>query len=79
MWLSRTAALEVVKLLDFGLVRQADGVKTTTGFLLATPAYLWPEQILGAPIRSPSDLYSVGVLLFETRSGTRPWRREVSR
>jgi serine/threonine-protein kinase len=55
------------KVADFGLAKWggADSVKTRQGLLLGTPAYLSPEQIQGEPATAASDLYAVGVLLYE--------------
>jgi serine/threonine protein kinase len=59
-----------VKLLDFGIAKQltSDGPlqdQTITGLRLMTPAYAAPEQISGAPVGVYTDVYSLGVLLYE--------------
>ena len=54
-----------VKLADFGVARVADALRTRTGVVLGTPAYMSPEQIAGLPVDGRSDLYALGVLLFE--------------
>lgn len=69
----------VVKLLDFGIAkllepRLAVGL-TRTGTVPMTPAYASPEQVRGAPITTGSDVYSLGVLLYELLSGRRPYGR----
>jgi len=60
---------DFVKVLDFGLakVMHADGEKSLTaaGSVSGTPNYMSPEQVLGRPIDLRSDLYSLGVMLFE--------------
>ena len=67
----------VPKLLDFGIakiVKGGDDDPTVTGAAMATPAYASPEQIRGAPIGMPSDIYSLGVILYELLTGHRPYR-----
>lgn len=66
------------KVADFGIVRAgagaADGTALTgTGFTIGTPEYMSPEQIQGAEIDGRSDLYAVGLLLFEMLTGLRPF------
>jgi eukaryotic-like serine/threonine-protein kinase len=63
-------------LLDFGIAKLLDGSaqRTKTGAGAMTPEYASPEQVLGAPITTASDIYSLGVLLYELLSGGRPYR-----
>jgi len=69
-----------VKVLDFGVARFADGSgATVTGQVLGTPAYLSPEQAAGrADIDARSDVWAVGVLLWECLLGVSPFERETS-
>jgi len=65
-----------VKLLDFGIAQIADGVhqRTGTNMVLGTPAYMSPEQCLGARVDFRSDIYALGVVAFELLTGTQPFR-----
>jgi DNA-binding response OmpR family regulator len=65
----------VLKVMDFGVARLAertDGV-TETGMVVGTPAYMAPEQLLDEDVDARSDLYAVGVVLFECLSGQLPF------
>jgi serine/threonine protein kinase/tetratricopeptide (TPR) repeat protein len=66
-----------VKLLDFGLARwldaQAAGGLTVSGSVMGTPSYMAPEQALGQPITAATDLFAMGVILYEMASGQRPF------
>ncbi len=64
-----------VRLADLGLVRELDGVGglTRTGMTVGTPDYMSPEQLRGERVGPPSDLYSLGVTLFELITGARPF------
>lgn len=62
-----------VKLADFGLVRAASRGASGTDQIVGTVAYLSPEQVEGAEIGAPSDVYSAGILLFELLTGSTPF------
>ena len=62
------------KLTDFGIARLGDGSgHTITGEVLGTPEYISPEQALGEPATSASDLYSLGVIAHEMLTGAKPF------
>jgi serine/threonine-protein kinase len=61
-----------VKVMDFGIARASTGV-TTTGQVLGTPNYMSPEQVTGKCLDGRSDLFSVGVMLYEMLTGERPF------
>jgi len=68
-----------VKLLDFGIAKlidpdAADG-QTGTQARMMTPEYAAPEQVLGEPITTATDVYAIGVLLYEVLSGRLPYAR----
>jgi eukaryotic-like serine/threonine-protein kinase len=66
------AAHGAVKITDFGIARAGEAM-TITGQVVGTPNYMSPEQVLGKPLDGRSDLFSVGVMLYEMITGERPF------
>lgn len=68
-------AAGVPKLLDFGIAKLLDSetAHTQTGFQALTPQYASPEQVRGNPIGTSSDVYSLGVILYELLTHRRPY------
>ena len=62
----------VVKLMDFGIARAAGGDEPGDGSTVGTPYYMSPEQARGEAVDERSDIYAVGVVLYEMFTGTRP-------
>ncbi len=65
-----------VKMTDFGIARILNSSHTQTGTLLGTPYYMSPEQVSGKKVDGRSDLFSLGVVLYELLSGARPFQGE---
>jgi serine/threonine-protein kinase len=63
---------DAVKVTDFGIARIADARRTRTGLVLGTPSFMSPEQMAGRRIDGRTDLYSLGVMLFQLLTGGLP-------
>jgi len=63
-----------IKVMDFGIARAGDSGMTEAGSILGTAQYLAPEQAKGYQVDERSDLYSVGVVLYEMLTGTVPFK-----
>jgi eukaryotic-like serine/threonine-protein kinase len=67
------AASDTVKVTDFGIARITDSSKTKTGMVLGSPSYMSPEQLAGTKIEGASDLFSLGVSLYQLLCGKLPF------
>lgn len=69
---------KVLKIVDFGVAAAAssgDTQLTKTGYVIGSPKYMAPEQILGKRVDEKADIYSLGVILYEMLTGTPPYTR----
>ena len=68
----------LLKIVDFGVAAaqtQGDTQLTKTGYVIGSPKYMAPEQILGKKVDERADIYSLGVILYEMFSGVPPYSR----
>ena len=66
-----------IKLGDFGIATSGDTVdRTAAGMVVGTPEYLAPERLAGRPATASTDIYSLGVVLYEALTGVKPFRGE---
>jgi len=67
-----------LKVTDFGIARSGSSQMTEAGSIIGTAQYLSPEQAQGRPVNPSSDLYSVGIVLYEMLTGTVPFTGETA-
>ena len=68
----------LLKIVDFGVAaahREGDTQLTKTGYVIGSPKYMAPEQILGKKVDERADIYALGVMLYETVTGVPPYSR----
>jgi len=73
MWDQATDSLKIT---DFGIAHIADSSKTKTGTVLGTPSYMSPEQIAGKKVTGQSDLFSLGVMMYQLVTGELPFQAD---
>ena len=69
-------ATEQIKITDFGIARITDSNKTKTGIILGTPSYMSPEQLAGKSLDGRTDLFSLGVMLYQLLTGVLPFQAD---
>jgi serine/threonine-protein kinase len=77
MLVPRAGGPDFVKVLDFGIAKVDDSRVTSTGYVVGTPRYMSPEQLLGKKLDCRSDIYSAGILLYEMLAGSTPFQSET--
>ncbi|MDF1820293.1 MAG: serine/threonine-protein kinase [Alcanivoracaceae bacterium] len=67
-----------IKITDFGIARVNNSSRTKTGMVVGTPSYMSPEQVTGKRVDGRSDIFSLGVLLYQMLTGELPFQSETA-
>ncbi|HKF52691.1 MAG TPA: protein kinase [Candidatus Acidoferrales bacterium] len=67
-----------VKIMDFGIARSMEAGTRLTGAMIGTPAYMAPEQVSGKPVDYRTDIYALGLILYEMFTGTETFRADTA-
>jgi eukaryotic-like serine/threonine-protein kinase len=70
------ADTDELKITDFGIARLTDTSRTKTGIVLGTPSFMSPEQLEGRPLDGRSDLFALGIALYQLLTGQLPFRAD---
>src|SRR5271154_5132196 len=65
-----------VKIMDFGIARSMEAVTRLTGSMVGTPAYMAPEQVGGKPVDYRTDIYSLGLMMYEIFTGAQAFQAD---
>src|ERR1700723_3387215 len=65
-----------VKIMDFGIARSMEAVTRLTGSMVGTPAYMAPEQVAGKPVDYRTDIYSLGLIMYEVFTGVQAFQAD---
>ena len=66
-----------MKIMDFGIARSMEAVTRLTGSMVGTPAYMAPEQVAGKPVDYRTDIYSLGLMLYEMFTGAQAFHADT--
>jgi serine/threonine protein kinase len=67
-----------VKIMDFGIARSMEALTRLTGAMIGTPAYMAPEQVAGKPVDYRTDIYSLGLILYEMFTGSQAFQADTA-
>ncbi len=67
-----------VKIMDFGIARSMEAGTRLTGAMIGTPAYMAPEQVSGKPVDFRTDIYALGLVLYEMFTGSETFRADTA-
>ena len=70
------AASDQLKITDFGIARLTDTSRTKTGIILGTPSFMSPEQLSASAVTGKSDMYSLGITMYQLLTGAAPFRSD---